>query len=88
MDGMSKKPESNARASAEAAAARERQRLIGRRLQSFFEDTIQQGVPAEFEALLARMDEAESDRGGAVSDEPPPDGPTRQGPANGSGEAG
>ncbi|XBQ17055.1 MAG: NepR family anti-sigma factor [Oceanicaulis sp.] len=69
MDGMSKKPDDEKTPSpTDAASARERQKLIGRRLQSFFDDTIQQGVPDEFEKLLSQLDEAEADRDGEKAD--------------------
>ncbi|MEQ8404876.1 MAG: NepR family anti-sigma factor [Oceanicaulis sp.] len=59
---MSKKSDDNQPKPQDAAAARERQRLIGRRLQSFFDDTIQEGVPDEFSKLLDQLDEAEQKR--------------------------
>ena len=62
MDGMSKKSDDPQTKPKDAAAARERQRLIGRRLQSFFDDTIQEGVPDEFSKLLDQLDEAEKQR--------------------------
>lgn len=69
MDGMSKKADKSSAHLKDADAdpqdavnARERQRLIGRRLQTFFDDTIQEGVPDEFAKLLDRLDEAETER--------------------------
>ncbi len=59
MDGMSKKSDNSQTKSQDADAARERQRLIGRRLQTFFDDTIQEGVPDEFAKLLDQLDETE-----------------------------
>jgi hypothetical protein len=59
MDGMSKKSDNFQPKSQDAEAARERQRLIGRRLQTFFDDTIQEGVPDEFAKLLDQLDETE-----------------------------
>lgn len=59
MDGMSKKSDKSQLNSKDATAARERQRLIGRRLQTYFDDTIQEGVPDEFARLLDQLDEAE-----------------------------
>lgn len=64
---MSKKSDKDQPKPAEAAAARERQRLIGRRLQTFFDDTIQEGVPDEFAQLLDKLDEAEKGRGETAS---------------------
>ncbi|MEQ8432698.1 MAG: NepR family anti-sigma factor [Oceanicaulis sp.] len=61
---MSKKSDKSQLNSKDAAAARERQRLIGRRLQTYFDDTIQEGVPDEFARLLDQLDEAEK-RGAA-----------------------
>lgn len=69
MDGMSKKPDKSSANPQDAEGdpqdavnARERQRLIGRRLQTFFDDTIQEGVPDEFAKLLDQLDEAEKER--------------------------
>lgn len=84
MDGMSKKSDKDQPKPAEAAAARERQRLIGRRLQTFFDDTIQEGVPDEFSQLLDKLDEAEKSRGEGASQAEPED----QARAAGSGDAG
>ncbi|MFP4518179.1 MAG: NepR family anti-sigma factor [Oceanicaulis sp.] len=71
---MSKKSDDNQPKPQEAAAARERQRLIGRRLQSFFDDTIQEGVPDEFSKLLDRLDEAEQARNGGDDESEPRSG--------------
>ncbi|MFW5661953.1 MAG: NepR family anti-sigma factor [Oceanicaulis sp.] len=67
---MNKKPEDDNKtpSPSDAASARERQRLIGRRLQSLFDDTIQQGVPVEFEKLLSQLDETEAERKGGKAD--------------------
>ncbi|MGX6649148.1 NepR family anti-sigma factor [Maricaulaceae bacterium MS644] len=56
---MNKKSDKSQPKLQDTAAARERQRLIGRRLQTYFEDTIQEGVPDEFARLLDQLDEAE-----------------------------
>ncbi|MGJ3232757.1 MAG: NepR family anti-sigma factor [Oceanicaulis sp.] len=66
---MSKKSDDPQPKPQDATAARERQRLIGRRLQSFFDDTIQEGVPEEFSKLLDQLDDAEKKRGEARAEE-------------------
>lgn len=68
----------------DAAAARERQRLIGRRLQSFFDDTIQEGVPDEFSKLLDQLDEAEQKRAGEDSETEVADPARESGTSGGS----
>lgn len=80
---MSKKSDKPQPSSTEAAAARERQRMIGRRLQSFFDDTIQEGVPDEFAKLLDQLDEAEQARSGSGpgSSDAGPDKPRNSGGA-------
>jgi len=71
MSKKSDKPRSNPQ---DAVAARERQRLIGRRLQTFFDDTIQEGVPDEFAKLLDQLDEAESKRASKTEEDDVPTG--------------
>lgn len=66
---MSKKSDKSQPKSQDTAAARERQRLIGRRLQTFFDDTIQEGVPDEFAKLLDQLDEVEQRASASSSDE-------------------
>ena len=81
---MSKKSEENQPKPQDAAAARERQRLIGRRLQSFFDDTIQEGVPEEFSKLLDQLDEAEKKRADTASDGDGADAEPQPGRSGGS----
>lgn len=80
MDGMSKKSDENQPKPQDASAARERQRLIGRRLQSFFDDTIQEGVPEEFSKLLDQLDEAEKKRAEPSDDDAEPQAGRSGGP--------
>lgn len=82
---MSKKSDEPQPKPQDAAAARERQRLIGRRLQSFFDDTIQEGVPDEFAKLLDELDEAEKKRAGDRSGDADADADAK--PARGTGGA-
>ena len=78
---MSKKSDKSQSGSNDASTARERQRLIGRRLQTYFDDTIQEGVPDEFEKLLDQLDEAETQRsakpGASKGGKPDPSGGPR-----------
>jgi len=42
--------------------ARGRQRVIGRRLQSFFDDVVKEGVPDDFQKLLDDLERSEAER--------------------------
>lgn len=41
----------------DAQAAKGRQRIIGARLQAMYDDVVRQGVPDDFEQMLAALDE-------------------------------
>lgn len=51
-------------------AAKGRQRVIGARLQAMYDDVVRQGVPDEFERMLAALDEMD----GTVNGEGPATG--------------
>lgn len=88
MDGMNKKSDKSQPEKSGADDARERQRLIGRRLQTFFDDTIQEGVPEEFSKLLDQLDKAERKRAGSAnSDDGAKDGDDAKASAANSGSA-
>lgn len=43
----------------DAQAVKSRQRVIGARLQAMYDDVVRQGVPDDFEQMLAALDEIE-----------------------------
>lgn len=43
----------------DAQAVKSRQRVIGARLQAVYDDVVRQGVPDDFEQMLAALDELE-----------------------------
>lgn len=50
-------------------AVKSRQRVIGARLQAMYDDVVRQGVPDDFEQMLAALDELED-----ASDKPTKNG--------------
>lgn len=54
----------------DAQAVKSRQRVIGARLQAMYDDVVRQGVPDDFEQMLAALDELDDtppDTSGSVS---------------------
>lgn len=49
----------------DAQAVKSRQRVIGARLQAMYDDVVRQGVPDDFEQMLAALDEIEDAPAGA-----------------------
>lgn len=47
----------------DAQAVKSRQRVIGARLQAMYDDVVRQGVPDDFEQMLAALDELEETPG-------------------------
>ncbi|MFC4725701.1 NepR family anti-sigma factor [Glycocaulis abyssi] len=47
----------------DAQAVKSRQRVIGARLQAVYDDVVRQGVPDDFEQMLAALDELEEQPG-------------------------
>ncbi|GGG95105.1 hypothetical protein GCM10007420_08280 [Glycocaulis albus] len=50
----------------DAQAVKSRQRVIGARLQAVYDDVVRQGVPDDFEQMLAALDELDEQSGAAV----------------------
>lgn len=48
----------------DAQAVRSRQRVIGTRLQAMYDDVVRQGIPDDFEKMLAALDELDDQGGG------------------------
>ncbi|AZU02830.1 hypothetical protein X907_0282 [Glycocaulis alkaliphilus] len=47
----------------DAQAVKSRQRVIGARLQAVYDDVVRQGVPDDFEQMLAALDELDDQSG-------------------------
>ncbi|MGY6661943.1 MAG: NepR family anti-sigma factor [Glycocaulis sp.] len=47
----------------DAQAVKSRQRVIGARLQAVYDDVVRQGVPDDFEQMLAALDELDEQSG-------------------------